>query len=365
MKVIKFTLKSSFAFFKNKEHISVNHSYPTIPKTYIIGALAGVIGLNGFHTYSKDYKKINNLILEIEKNLNKINIDDLENKLMISVDNEIENLIVNKNKFLKKLNDLNETIDYIGNVKSIKDIVKNIKDKEEQIILLSNFRTNNFQKIDNLKLKDNISKNIDNLNNAKVELLTLNETLIELKNKMKSLNIEYGILFNNKVSIVTKKDINIIETTFNDSTLLGITNKVGSASQQVEHILNDVEYDIYYELKDNENDNKIKDFLLNDKRIYDFYLGKNQFIADISNVEILELQQLKEIEFNDSLNVISICDNKLIDECNLNIKINMPIESTHNGIYSKYKLLTIYEDQINKYDSNLYKLENNKLLYFI
>lgn len=365
MKVIKFTLKSNFAFFKNKEHISANHSYPTIPKTYVIGALGGLIGLNGFHSYSKNYKQLNNSILEIEKQINKININDLENKLILSIDNEIENLIINKNKFLDKLNKLNETINYNGNVKSIKDIINNINDKERQVILLLEFKTNNFNKTNDLKLKDNILKNINNLNNAKVELLTLNKNLIELKNKIKSLNVEYNILFNNKISIVTKKDINIIETTFNDSTLLGITNKVGTVSQQVEHILNDVEYDIYYELKENENDYKIKDFLLNDKRIYDFYLGKNQFIADISNVEVFDLNQLKENEFNDSLNVISICDNNLIDECNLNIKINMPIESAHNGIYSKYKLLTIYENNINKYDSNLYKLENNKLLYFI
>ena len=74
MKVIKFTLKSNFSFFKNKEHISANHSYPTIPKTYVIGALGGLIGLNGFHSYSKNYKQLNNSILEIEKQINKKNI---------------------------------------------------------------------------------------------------------------------------------------------------------------------------------------------------------------------------------------------------------------------------------------------------
>lgn len=57
-----------------------------------------------FHSYSKNYKQLNNSILEIEKQINKININDLENKLILSIDNEIEkNLIINRNKFFGQI----------------------------------------------------------------------------------------------------------------------------------------------------------------------------------------------------------------------------------------------------------------------
>ena len=364
MKVIKFTLKSPFAFFKNKENINVNYSFPFITKTSIIGGLGAVIGLKGFKDYSKNYsiitKKIENNNLEISK----IKFDELKNNISKSIDKLIES---NEKKIDKKNNNLiskNETLEYIGENKSILksiDIIKNLTIQNE---LLNEFKINNiFTK--NIILNNNLETHLNKLNEAKLKENLLKEENQQLNIEFDNLNIEYRILFENKVAIVPKKDINFVKIVFNDATQLGVSESRNFGVVNItENILSNVEYDIYYELKDNEHDIKIMDYLLNDKRIYDFYLGKNQFIADISNVEILNLENMTQENLED-IQCESLIDVNLIKKREYNgIKINMPINNLKNGIYSDYKMLISGTYFMNEFNENIY-LYNNKGIYFI
>lgn len=365
MKVIKFTLKSPYAFFKNKENIDINYSFPFITKTCIIGGLGAIIGLAGFKDYSKNYSKITKLIESNQNELSKIKIDDYQTNIYNSIDKLIES---NDKKILKENNNLiskNVDIHYIGDNKSLIKSIEIIKSLNEQNELLLDFKNNINILNTKIILNNNLETNINKYINIKNRIKFLEEDIKLLKETFNNLNIEYRILFNNKISIVPKKDINFVNVVFNDSTQLGISESRNYGVVNItENILSDVEYDIYYELKDNEYDEKIKDFLLNDKRVYDFYLGKNQFIADISNVEILNISNINEEDL-ENVEFESLIDIDLINKREYNgIKINMPINNLRNGIYSDYKMLISGKYKLNENNNNLY-LNNNKGLYFI
>ncbi len=347
MKVIKFTLSSPFAFFKNKENINVNYSFPFITKTSVIGGLAAIIGLKGFKDYSKNYSNIYSQIEDFEKEISKLNIDSYKNNILKSIDKLIES---NNKKNLIEQNNL--LLDFKNKV--INDIFLTSKacslyvDVNEKIVL-------------NKTLKNHLKKHKE----AQDEIISSNKEIKNLKSKVELLDIEYRVLFDNKISIVPKKEVNYVNVTFNDSTRIGISeNKKCDVVNITEHVLTDVEYDIYYELKDNELDKKIEEYLLNNKSVYDFYLGKNQFVANISEVEILELSNINDNDI-ENIEFESLIDIDLINNRDFNgIKINMPIKNSNNGIYSDYKMLISGKYNINKNNKDLYSF-NNKGLYFI
>lgn len=106
-------------------------------------------------------------------------------------------------------------------------------------------------------------------------------------------NLKVGIVPNNKKGVIDKK-LNI----FN--------NSVGYASQEKggnlivkEQWLENPSWDIYL-LLDNEESIKLKEALLNSNYIYIPYLGKNDHLVDITNVELLNCEEANTFNKVDS-----------------------------------------------------------------
>lgn len=82
---------------------------------------------------------------------------------------------------------------------------------------------------------------------------------------------------------------------YSDNTLMNITNVNNRPTLVGYSVLNKVDYNIYIVLdSDLEIDIKIKDFLINGKSYYPIYLGKNEFSASISNIELERYTELND-----------------------------------------------------------------------
>ena len=110
-------------------------------------------------------------------------------------------------------------------------------------------------------------------------------------------NVRISIYPNNKKGFIPKK-----VQTFNNS--VGYASKEQGGNLIVkEQWLENPSWDIYI-LIDNEESEKIAEYLLNHKSVYQPYLGKNDHYADITNVEVIE--DIKNIEVTEIRKIHSL-----------------------------------------------------------
>ena len=126
------------------------------------------------------------------------------------------------------------------------------------------------------------------------------------KNILKQEKIEFiDKLKNLKVGIIPNVKRGIFDTQFFE-----YINQTGHASKEntgtllvYEQCLVNPNWTIYLLLDDLEKDikEKIIDYILNEKTVYQYYLGKNHYFAGIENVKLLNLEKETNIEYISSL----------------------------------------------------------------
>jgi CRISPR-associated protein Cas5h len=156
-------------------------------------------------------------------------------------------------------------------------------------------------------------------------------------------------------------------------------NSVGYASNETggnlmifEQWLEDPSWTIYLLKDDNIQDNlwdKLTDFLLNGKIVYVPYLGKNDFHADISQVELLTLQPSSSLDFIHSLFTGEL---SAIDEDEVNDFDSFPfifteyapvgLEENHNFYILKRTIFT--NCKVNTALTNVYSHGNKNLSFY-
>ena len=122
----------------------------------------------------------------------------------------------------------------------------------------------------------------------------------------------YDKLQNVKIAIVPNSEKGFIPKkvqTFNNS--VGYASKEQGGNLIVkEQWLENPSWDIYV-LIDDEESKKIAKFLLNHKIIYQPYLGKNDHYANITNIEIIEDNEITALDEVNKIN--SLCPKKLFE----------------------------------------------------
>lgn len=208
-----------------------------------------------------------------------------------------------------------------------------------------------------------------------------------LKPSKKSNKYEYDIfpefysrLKNIKVSIVSNN-----EKGFIPKKVQVFNNSVGYASKEQggnliikEQWLENPSWDIYV-LVDNEESEKISEYILNHKCVYEPYLGKNDHYADIEAVELLEESSIQEITSIEKID--SLCPKKLFeidmsadeiddfsdDEIIENFKYEeqLPIGLDENtNMYILETLMYTNIKLINKNKTTVYKVNNKNIVFF-
>ena len=214
----------------------------------------------------------------------------------------------------------------------------------------------------------------------KVALLGLLGSIIGLKGynqtKEKEFPEFYRLLKDFKIAIETPKCNKLTQVnTFNNST--GIASQQDGGNQIVkENILLNPKWTIYIMENDTLEYQKLKDYLQNKKCKFIPYLGRNDYFANIENVEILELEEnfdtsctydsLVNASFDD---IVKDNTNKLGLLSKANAKNNflhfekLPIQLDKETFHYVYKDFLLTSDKVIK-KPDTYNC-NNKILQFI
>ncbi|MBD7912306.1 type I-B CRISPR-associated protein Cas5b [Clostridium cibarium] len=208
----------------------------------------------------------------------------------------------------------------------------------------------------NNKLKDMLENKGKKASNTKI--------FPEFYERLKELKV--SIVPNNNEGFIPKKVQN-----FN--------NSVGYASQEQggnlivkEQWLENPSWDIYILLQDEEGD-KIKDSILNNRAIYLPYLGKNDHYADIVNAEIVEISEL-----DNGSKIDSLCPKSLFqvdidndeeedeeDVKQFKYEESLPIGiSEETNMYILEKFLCTNMKIINKDKAEIYKANNRNIVFY-
>lgn len=179
-------------------------------------------------------------------------------------------------------------------------------------------------------------------------------------------DLEIAIIPNKKNGVISKKIM-----TFNNSVGYASEEKGGNLVVNEQWLYNP-SWDIYIMLN-NERSNQIAEYLLERKAVFIPYLGKNDHIADIENVEIIEALEWDKGDRIDSFFIksdaklrtatISFDDEQV--ESIYKYEESMPIaidETLNNYIFSTF-IKTNQKLEISK-DIKLYKVED-KIIRFI
>ena len=199
-----------------------------------------------------------------------------------------------------------------------------------------------------------------------------NEDIVfpEFYEKLK--NIKISIVPNNEKGFIPKK-----VQTFNNS--VGYASKEQGGNLIVkEQWLENPFWDIYV-FVDTEESERIAEYLLNHKAIYQPYLGKNDHYANIKNTELLDEIHVKEIEDIDKID--SLCPKKVFevdmsedesddfsdDEIVEKFKYEeqLPIGLDENtSMYILETLIYTNMKLISKNKSAIYKVQNKNIVFF-
>ena len=165
----------------------------------------------------------------------------------------------------------------------------------------------------------------------------------EFYNKLKDIKI--SVVPNNKNGFISKK-----VQVFNNS--VGYASKEQGGNLIIkEQWLEDPSWDIYV-LIDDEESEKISEYILNHKSIYSPYLGKNDHYANITNIEIIQDGDIVKVDMADKIN--SLCPKKFV-------QVNLEDEEEDEADDDVYEDTFKYEEQLpiglNK-ETNMYILES-------
>ncbi|APR02527.1 TPA: type I-B CRISPR-associated protein Cas5b [Clostridium botulinum] len=168
-------------------------------------------------------------------------------------------------------------------------------------------------------------------------------------------------------------------TIFNNAT--GFANKSASKHGATQNIkqqwLTNPKWTIY--LKQGALDNtiwgKIKKYFLQGNYVYEPYLGGRPHIANITNVNLIDIDNIKNkediykvdslVKYNEIIDIDSQVYENCEDEYSYCLKEYTPIKLDDRGLYITEKMLhTNYEIYEVKNTNNFYKYNNN-ILYFI
>lgn len=190
----------------------------------------------------------------------------------------------------------------------------------------------------------------------------------------------YSRLKNIKVSIVSNN-----EKGFIPKKVQVFNNSVGYASKEQggnliikEQWLENPSWDIYV-LVDNEESERISEYILNHKCVYEPYLGKNDHYADIEAPELVEESSIQEITSIEKID--SLCPKRLFeidistdelddfsdDEIMENFKYEeqLPIGLDENtNMYILETLMYTNMKLINKNKTTVYKINNKNIVFF-
>lgn len=142
--------------------------------------------------------------------------------------------------------------------------------------------------------------------------------------------------------------------TFNNT--VGYANKDGTLIVKEQWIENPC-WDIYL-LLDNEESEKISDYILNSRSIFIPYLGKNDHFADIGDIEIIEAVFLDVYK---NIKIDSVCLKEYF-KLNKNEFWNGEDEEEEKTIYKYEEFLPVFlEETTNQYITEAFIFTNNKL----
>ena len=198
-------------------------------------------------------------------------------------------------------------------------------------------------------------------------------------NKVKEIPEFYEKLKNLKIAIVP----NIGKDNFSRK-IQSFNNSVGYASKEQgnnlivkEQWLEKPRWIIYILENDSEEYRKIKEYLINKKCEYIPYIGKNDHFADISNVKVENVSNIKE-----KISVINSIFEEKIAELKDNLfdeilgfdnrekkeylyKELLPIELNEKIGYSKFSNFMFTNQELDvKENINIYRVQNENIYYF-
>jgi len=161
-----------------------------------------------------------------------------------------------------------------------------------------------------------------------------------------------------KVSFFSKEDV-ITDTT-------GFNNDSSTYVAKYQTLLSP-SWDIYIKKSDNPHYEKLKEFLLNGDAVYTPYLGRNHWLANITDVEVLEGEETFEVDVIDSLfpeiNVeTEESDDFLTDR--ICFREFMPVRFDLILMQYEEQVMVLTNDIVVKTDKPLVQC-HNKTLYFI
>lgn len=122
-----------------------------------------------------------------------------------------------------------------------------------------------------------------------------------------------------------------------------------------------------YVMMDCEEANKISEYIINSKTVYQPYLGKNDHYADISSYKIVDAREVEEIEKIDSL-----CPTRLI-ELDINSEEDGQFKYTEKLPVALYKESNMYRLEGFIYSNmniesikleNIYNIEEKNIVFF-
>jgi len=147
-------------------------------------------------------------------------------------------------------------------------------------------------------------------------------------------NIKIAIVPNNEKGFIHKK-VQI----FNNSVGYASKEQGGNLIIKEQWLENPSWY--VYVLIDDEESKKIAEYLLNHKTIYQPYLGKNDHYANITDIEIIEDNEITELEEINKIN--SICPKKFFE---VNLEEDEEEEEYDEPVDEVYEDIFKYEEQL-------------------
>ncbi|NFF77657.1 type I-B CRISPR-associated protein Cas5 [Clostridium sporogenes] len=189
----------------------------------------------------------------------------------------------------------------------------------------------------------------------------------------------YEVLKGVEVSIIPHSSyFSKTYTIFNNAT--GFANKSANKHGATQNIkqqwLTNCKWTIYLKQGKTDKDiwEKIKNYLLQGEYVYEPYLGGRPHTANVSKVQMININQIKDIEYIykvDSLvkyNEIIDMDSQVYESCedeySYCLKEYLPIKLDDKGLYITEKMLYTNYEIYEVKNNNFYKYNDN-ILYFI
>jgi len=170
---------------------------------------------------------------------------------------------------------------------------------------------------------------------------------------LKLKDLEIAIVPNSKSGYFSTTSVKLNNTS-------GFANKKGSVLNYKQNWLVNPSWDIYIKQSDNQYYTIIKDYLINSKTEFTRYLGSNAHLADIKNVEIVEINKIDN--FSGKIDSLFFSSNKI--ECRkitiekYPIKLNISMFYEYQMLYFTNEVVTI-DNIYNDGNKNIYFLESD------